>query len=217
MSEFRKVTSKELIIKHGIKEFLERGFKSASLRSIVKKAGLTTGAFYNYYSSKEELFNELVDPYERHFINVVEKSCDDAIASAKNDNVLETYEKVTGAASSELFSYVYDHYDNYLLLLSSSDFTEHSNFLNKLVKVVCKKLIAYKRICQKAGLSNDDRTLDIKGLEAIVYSEFKTVFSIVLEEKKKELGVNRMNCAKHFYTSGWKDLFVRCSIESGAV
>ena len=60
MSEFRKVTSKELIIKHGIKEFLERGFKSASLRSIVKKAGLTTGAFYNYYSSKEELFNELV-------------------------------------------------------------------------------------------------------------------------------------------------------------
>ena len=125
--------------------------------------------------------------------------------------------KVTGAASSELFSYVYDHYDNYLLLLSSSDFTEHSNFLNKLVKVVCKKLIAYKRICQKAGLSNDDRTLDIKGLEAIVYSEFNTVFSIVLEEKKKELGVNRMNCAKHFYTSGWKDLFVRCSIESGAV
>ena len=93
MSEFRKVTSKELIIKHGIKEFLERGFKSASLRSIVKKAGLTTGAFYNYYSSKEELFNELVDPYERHFINVVEKSCDDAIASAKNDkskaNVLD--------------------------------------------------------------------------------------------------------------------------------
>ena len=27
-------------------EFLEKGFKSASLRNIVKTAGVTTGAFY---------------------------------------------------------------------------------------------------------------------------------------------------------------------------
>lgn len=38
------------------KEFLEKGFRSASLRIIVKSAGVTTGAFYGYYSSKEELF-----------------------------------------------------------------------------------------------------------------------------------------------------------------
>ena len=38
------------------KEFLEKGFRSASLRNIVKSAGVTTGALYGYYSSKEELF-----------------------------------------------------------------------------------------------------------------------------------------------------------------
>ena len=42
------------------KEFLEKGFKSASLRNIVKTAGVTTGAFYGYYNSKEELFDALV-------------------------------------------------------------------------------------------------------------------------------------------------------------
>ena len=45
-------------------EFLEKGYQSASLRNIVKSAGVTTGAFYGYYSSKEALFAALVDePY----------------------------------------------------------------------------------------------------------------------------------------------------------
>ena len=46
-------------------EFLEKGFKSASLRNIVKDAGVTTGAFYGYFASKEELFDALVrEKYE---------------------------------------------------------------------------------------------------------------------------------------------------------
>ena len=32
-----------------MQEFLEKGFKSASLRNIVKTAGVTTGALYGYY------------------------------------------------------------------------------------------------------------------------------------------------------------------------
>lgn len=41
-------------------EFLEKGFRGASLRNIVKSVGMTTGAFYGYYKSKEELFEALV-------------------------------------------------------------------------------------------------------------------------------------------------------------
>ena len=33
-------------------EFLDKGFQGASLRQIVKNAGVTTGAFYGYFSSK---------------------------------------------------------------------------------------------------------------------------------------------------------------------
>ena len=38
------------------KHFLKDGLTGASLRSIVKDAGLTTGAFYKYYPTKEALF-----------------------------------------------------------------------------------------------------------------------------------------------------------------
>lgn len=46
-----------------IDEFLEKGFRGASLRQIVKHAGVTTGAFYGYFSSKEALFASIVEPH----------------------------------------------------------------------------------------------------------------------------------------------------------
>ena len=41
-------------------EFLEKGFKSASVRSIVKNAETTIGNFYNYFESKEDIFSQIV-------------------------------------------------------------------------------------------------------------------------------------------------------------
>ena len=37
------------ILEVGKQEFLEKGFKDASLRKIVADAGFTQGAFYGYY------------------------------------------------------------------------------------------------------------------------------------------------------------------------
>ena len=59
MSETEKTTL-ERILSAAMREFLEKGYQSASLRNIVKTAGVTTGAFYGYFKSKEELFGALV-------------------------------------------------------------------------------------------------------------------------------------------------------------
>ena len=40
------------ILEVGKKEFLEKGFKDASLNKIVAEAGFTKGAFYGYYQDK---------------------------------------------------------------------------------------------------------------------------------------------------------------------
>ena len=45
MSE-EEQTTLHLIRSAAMQEFLKKGFKSASLRNIVKIAGVTTGAFY---------------------------------------------------------------------------------------------------------------------------------------------------------------------------
>lgn len=61
MSE-EEQTTLHLIRSAAMQEFL-KGFKSASLRNIVKIAGVTTGAFYGYYDSKEDLFESLVSEH----------------------------------------------------------------------------------------------------------------------------------------------------------
>ena len=51
-------------------EFAEKGFRGASLRNIVKQAGVTTGAFYGYYNSKEELFEALVGEHAQRLTDI---------------------------------------------------------------------------------------------------------------------------------------------------
>ena len=43
-------------------EFLEKGFAGASIRSIGKRAGMTSAALYRHYTNKEDMFSSLVEP-----------------------------------------------------------------------------------------------------------------------------------------------------------
>ena len=61
--EETSVTTLEKIQEAAMAEFLDKGFQGASLRQIVKNAGVTTGAFYGYFSSKEALFASCRRPH----------------------------------------------------------------------------------------------------------------------------------------------------------
>ena len=61
--EEKSTATLEKLQEAAMAEFLDKGFQGASLRQIVKNAGVTTGAFYGYFSSKEALFNALVEPH----------------------------------------------------------------------------------------------------------------------------------------------------------
>jgi TetR/AcrR family transcriptional regulator, transcriptional repressor for nem operon len=53
--------SKEHIIKVACKQFLQKNFKEVTMNQLVKSTGLSKGAFYHYFESKEQLFLEVVE------------------------------------------------------------------------------------------------------------------------------------------------------------
>jgi len=53
--------SKEHIIIVASRLFLQKSFKEVTMREIVEKTGLSKGAFYHYFTSKEQLFLEVLD------------------------------------------------------------------------------------------------------------------------------------------------------------
>ena len=58
--QYKKDEVKNKLIDAGEEEFFKYGFLYSSVRRLVKTAGTTIGNFYNYFSNKEELFNEVV-------------------------------------------------------------------------------------------------------------------------------------------------------------
>ncbi|MDF2613417.1 MAG: TetR/AcrR family transcriptional regulator [Clostridia bacterium] len=58
--QVKKEDLRENILQIAENEFLKRGFKGASMRTIAKKANTTLGNIYNYFSSKEELLEAVV-------------------------------------------------------------------------------------------------------------------------------------------------------------
>jgi AcrR family transcriptional regulator len=53
--------TREFILKTSLGLFLEKGYKATTMSELVKKAGLTKGAFYHYFESKELLFRAAVE------------------------------------------------------------------------------------------------------------------------------------------------------------
>ena len=49
--------TKAQLLKYAKEEFMEKGFAGASLRSICRKADVTTGALYFFFKDKDDLLN----------------------------------------------------------------------------------------------------------------------------------------------------------------
>ena len=63
--------TRENILSTAERHFLRGGLDGASLRNIVKDAGLTMGAFYKYFPTKESMFDALIDPYVEHIYHTI--------------------------------------------------------------------------------------------------------------------------------------------------
>ena len=53
--------SKELILTASLKLFLQKSFKEVTMKEIVTETGMSKGAFYHYFSSKEQVFEEVIN------------------------------------------------------------------------------------------------------------------------------------------------------------
>ena len=54
-------TTKEHILNVCTALFLEKGFKEVTMKEIVEKTGMSKGAIYHYFNSKEQLFLEVIN------------------------------------------------------------------------------------------------------------------------------------------------------------
>ena len=61
--------TRKLILDKALKLFSEKGIKETTIRDIAKSVGITEGAIYRHFSSKEEIVYELFSKYSEELYN----------------------------------------------------------------------------------------------------------------------------------------------------
>ena len=61
--------TKEYIMDVALKLFLQKNFKEVTMKEIVEKTGLSKGAFYHYFKSKEKFFLEVINNFFSSVMN----------------------------------------------------------------------------------------------------------------------------------------------------
>jgi AcrR family transcriptional regulator len=91
----RSEETRAKILEAAIKLFSTRGYNKASVDDICKEAGISKGAFYHHFKTKQALFLALLDGWLQ-FV-------DNAIESTNDKTVPETFMQMT-----EAFPYVFE-------------------------------------------------------------------------------------------------------------
>ena len=123
--------TKELIQKISKQEFLEHGFKKSNIRSIAKKVGITPGAIYKHYLSKEEIFDDLVGDVCIQVFKLSQVAFEQSIQLIQKDP--EAFLNRSYDLDEPLFNYIMKHRIELKLLLFKSDGTKYESFKDDLI------------------------------------------------------------------------------------
>lgn len=191
------------ILEAAKQEFLQKGFLNASLRSIVKNAGVTTGAFYRYYDSKEALFSALVGEQAGYVLDLFNHTVDE-------------FEKMPGEAQTEqmidistdcmiqMLNYVYDNYDAFKLLIECSEGTGYSDFIHQLVVREVESTYTYMDTLRKMG--HPVEPLNKKLIHMIASGLFSGIFEAIVHDMPKVEAEKYVSQLRRFYSAGWSEL-----------
>jgi AcrR family transcriptional regulator len=91
----RSEETRSKIIESAIKLFSNSGYNTASVDDICKDAGISKGAFYHHFESKQALFLALLDGWLQ--------TIDNAIEASKDKTAPETFMQMT-----EAFPYIFE-------------------------------------------------------------------------------------------------------------
>ena len=73
--ERAKAANRDAILAAARRVFAQMGYDAASVRDIIRGTDLASGTFYNYFKSKEEVFEALQDDIARRFRPLLHDQC----------------------------------------------------------------------------------------------------------------------------------------------
>ena len=197
--------TKERLLISARAEFLEKGYQKASLRSICKNAGVTTGAVYFFFQDKEDLFSNIVQPTIDRIQTIASKHVSQELMLLQNipiadeDNVHDDYD-----ASEHILHMLYQNYDICQLILEKSQGSKYENIIDEFVDIFEEG--------QRALAMEQAKLYNVKPPEDyiihwVVHIEMDAYVHLLLHEKDEKKALQYMGKILQYLQYGWEALF----------
>lgn len=132
-------------------EFLQWGFEKASLKTICENAGVTTGALYKRYKGKNELFCAVVQQTVEDLSKVIDDKMSIKITELSNKELADTW-YMNEVYLMWWFDYLYQRYEDFVLLLKCSAGSSYHDFANSWVEKINQATYSYYEEAYKRGI-----------------------------------------------------------------
>lgn len=201
------------LLQSGLTLFLKANFETTSVRQICKLADVTTGAFYKHFTSKEDLLDELIEPYllslkkiYDEYTNVFQMMVfNEGVqnSSVLNNSFLKKYWEQNTSELDPIIDYMYLHPEITKLVLFKSNGSQYENILEKITifsetrTIETIKWLKQKKLISKEITGEDDQ------LHFFIYSYFATILDILMHEYSLEKTKKLMRDVYSFQTPSW--------------
>lgn len=199
MSETQQSTL-DLIHAAAMQEFMKKGFQSASLRNIVKTAGVTTGAFYGYYDSKEALFEALVCEQYDFFMNRF-RDAQKEFADLPPEEQPKNLSTTSGECMHDMLLYAYEHLSEFKLLLCHSEGTRFAKLVDEMVEIETQGTHDYIAVLEALGRPSPP--IDARLEHILITGMFNAFFELIIHEMPLAEAQHYLEEMRAFYTAGW--------------
>lgn len=182
----------ERILSFAKAEFLDKGYTDASLRTIAAAAAETsTNSIYVRFQDKEGLFSAIVEPVLNEMIERFVKIQETFHRMDRAEQAAQMPDYADGG-TMELVEYMYDHLDEFRLLLDASYGTRFHNFVDELVRIEVEYTYKYMEAVGSTAQLGDATTQRL--LHIVTTSRFESIFEIIrhgmsLEEAREYIGL----------------------------
>ena len=173
----------ERVLECAMEEFLKKGYMDASLRVIAEKANTSTNSIYVRFKDKEGLFAAIVEPVSEEFLSRCLK-VQETFHGFDSETQRRDVGQYSGNAMLGMVDYIYDHFDEFRLLLDASYGTKFHDFADRLVSM--EEEYTWKWIKATGSHFEPEGELTAEFYHMMVTSYFEGIFEVVRHEMDRE-------------------------------
>lgn len=196
----------ERILACAKQEFLDKGYTDASLRTIAAAADTSTNSIYVRFKDKEGLFSAIVEPVVRGMISLfleIQESfhhLDSAAQQAQMPNYAD-------GGMNALIDYMYDHLDEFHLLLDASAGTRFHNFVDEMVRIEVAYTYKYMEALGYPKQMGDGDALTEMVLHMVTTTRFEGAFEVIRHHMTREEAKRYVSLLSRYHRAGFDAIF----------